>query len=120
MNNAVYQPNAPDGYDHKFPVGPQGTSGTVRLPERPQIIPRIAALELVESEPERSVKFSPMNVPTLHALRSAMNMELAKLAEQRAELERKQSEVIERLSYADAQIYALRDAIGRFDAVASR
>jgi hypothetical protein len=129
MNNAAYQANAPDGYDFKPPVGPQAMSGTVRLPERPQIVPQfrpetrqpsLAVFSLDEVEPERSVKFSPMNVPTLHALRSAMNMELAKLAEQRAELERKQSEVIERLSYADAQIFALRDAIGRFDAVASR
>ena len=95
-------------------------NNAVQLPARPQITPRIAAFELVESAPDRAVKFSPMNVPTIHALRSAMNMELAKLAETRAELERKQSEVIERLSFADAQINALRDAIGRFDAVASR
>jgi hypothetical protein len=95
-------------------------NNAVSLPPRPSIVPRIAAFELVEVEPDRAVKFTPMNVPTIHALRSAMNMELAKLAETRAELERKQSEVIERLSFADAQINALRDAIGRFDAVASR
>ena len=104
-------------------------NNAVSLPPRPRIVPQfrpetrppnLAAFSLVESEPDRAVKFSPMNVPTIHALRSAMNMELAKLAETRAELERKQSEVIERLSYADAQINALRDAIGRFDAVASR